>query len=203
MVGPVIRLLNWLANGVLRAIGVTPQEEVTSAFTRDEVAGLVEESRREGLLDEDDEHLVVGALKFEERDARAVLLTPDELETVGERVTPQQIEQLAASTGFSRFPVRRQDGGFSGYLHLKDALEFEERHRNRPVAPSWIRRLPVVAPDVRLRSVLATMQRTGAHLAVVADEDRTIGIVALEDVVEELVGEIRDEAGAQTPTRRP
>lgn len=195
---PFIAALNWIANHTLRAFGVTPKDEVTSTFTRDEVAGLVEESRREGLLDDDEERLVVGALTFTERDARSVLLPVETLETVDERVTPAQLEQVAAGTGFSRFPVER-DGRMIGYLHLKDVLEFEDVHRNRPIAASWIRPLPTVRSTDRLRAVLATMQRSGAHLARVRDVDspRTLGVVALEDVLEELVGEIRDEAGAK------
>jgi CBS domain containing-hemolysin-like protein len=192
---PAIALLNWIANAALRAAGVAVQDEVTSAFTRDEVAGLVDESRREGLLDQDEGRLLVGALAFEERDARAVLLPVDELETVAPDVTPHELEQVAARTGYSRFPVvrgRRLDG----YLHVKDVLEFEDVHRNRPIAESWIRPLADVGERDLLRSVLATMQRSRAHLARVtaADGDRVLGVVALEDVLEELVGEIRDEA---------
>ena len=191
---PAIASLNWIANMVLRAFGVRAKDEVTSAFTRDEVAGLVEESRREGLIDQDEGRLLVGALTFEERDARSVLLPLDTLATVEHDVTPHHLEQVAARTGFSRFPVCR-DGRLVGYLHLKDVLEFEDVHRNRPIAPSWIRALPMVAIDDRLRAILGTMQRSGAHLARVEDQDgEAIGVVALEDVLEELVGEVRDEA---------
>jgi CBS domain containing-hemolysin-like protein len=190
---PAIAFLNWIANRVLRAVGVEAKDEVTSAFTRDEVAGLVEESRREGMIDSTEGRLLVGALKFEERDARTVLLPVERLEVVAPDVTPHQVEQVAARTGFSRFPVRR-DGELVGYLHLKDALEIEDVHRNRPIAPSWIRELATVDATDPLRTVLATMQRSGAHLARVDDDDRTLGVVALEDVLEELVGEIRDEA---------
>jgi CBS domain containing-hemolysin-like protein len=193
---PAISLLNLLANLVLRLFGVTAQNEVASAFTRDEVAGLVDESRREGLLDQHEGRLLVGALTFEERDARAVLLPLDRLETVAPDVTPSQLEQIAARTGYSRFPVRRPGGAIDGYLHVKDVLEFEERHRNRPIAESWIRPLADVGEGERLRTVLATMQRSRAHLARVrsAEDDAMVGVVALEDVLEELVGEIRDEA---------
>lgn len=204
---PAIATLNWFANLTLRAVGVQPKDEVTSAFTRDEVAGLVEESRREGLLDHDEGRLLVGALQFEERDARKVLLPLDQLETVPADVTPHELEQVAARTGFSRFPVQR-DGQLVGYLHVKDVLEFDDVHRNRPIAQSWIRPLVAVRATDRLRAVLSTMQRARAHLAQVrpADGDgdgRPLGVVALEDVVEELVGEIRDEAQASaTVTRR-
>ncbi|ADB54082.1 hemolysin family protein [Conexibacter woesei] len=194
---PAIAGLNWVANGVLRLAGVRPQDEVTSAFTRDEVAGLVEESRREGLLDPSEGHVLVEALKFAERDARSVLLPLDTLETVPLDVTPAEVEELAARTGFSRFPVRDAEGGLVGYLHLKDALELRERHRTRPIAQRWIRPLPSVAATDRLRAVLATMQRSGAHLAQVLDAaGNVLGVAALEDVLEELVGEIRDESRA-------
>jgi CBS domain containing-hemolysin-like protein len=191
---PAIALLNWFANVTLRAVGVEPRDEVTSAFTRDEVAGFVAESRREGILDVQEERLLIGALEFEERDATSVLLPMAQLETVAPDVTPAEVEALAVRTGFSRFPVRR-DGDLVGYLHLKDALEIEDRHRNRPIAPSWVRPLAVVRSTDRLRGVLATMQRSNAHLARVQDADGTVlGVAALEDVLEELVGEIRDES---------
>lgn len=194
---PAIAGFNWIANTTLRLVGVRPKDEVTSAFTRDEVAGLVEESRREGLLDPSESHVLVEALKFAERDARSVLLPLDTLETVRLDVTPAEVEELAARTGFSRFPVTDEDGGLVGYLHLKDALELRERHRTRPIAQRWIRPLPSVAATDRLRAVLATMQRSGAHLAQVLDADGTVlGVAALEDVLEELVGEIRDESRA-------
>lgn len=199
---PAIAFLNAMANATLRLFGVTPQDEVTSAFTRDEVAGLVEESRREGLIDPHESRLLIGALQFEEHDARAVLLSANDLVTVPETVTPAELEQLAASTGYSRFPVR-DDHDLIGYLHLKDVLEFKDVHRNRPIARSWIRPLPTVRQSDRLRAILTTMQESGAHLArVVNHADSTAGVVALEDVLEELVGEIRDEAGHTSRNRR-
>jgi CBS domain containing-hemolysin-like protein len=193
---PLIAVLNWMANAVLRAAGVVPQDEVTSAFTRDEVAGLVEESQREGLIDHHEGRLLAGALEFEEGDARSVLLPTGTLETVTDTVTPAELERIAARSGFSRFPVRR-DGDLVGYLHIKDVLEFEDVHRNRPIARSWIRPLPAVAETDGLRAMLTTMQRSGAHLARVESADgRPLGVVALEDVLEELVGEVRDEAAS-------
>jgi CBS domain containing-hemolysin-like protein len=190
---PAIALLNWIANRTLRAFGVEPQDEVTSSFTRDEVAGLVSESTREGHLDANEQRLLIGALEFEERDARSVLLALDDVEAVPVDVTPAEVEDVAGRTGYSRFPVQEGDD-LIGYLHLKDALEFKDRHRNRPIARSWIRDLAVVDAGDPLRVVLATMQRSNAHLAQVTDTDGTVlGVAALEDVLEELVGEIRDD----------
>lgn len=189
---PAIGSLNWIANSLLRLMGVEPRNEIASAFTRDEVAGLVEESRREGFLDSHESSLLAGALGFEERTARSVILPLETIETVPVTATPAEIEAVAVRTGFSRFPVVR-DGEMIGYLHLKDALEFKDRHRNRPIAESWIRPLPTVEGGALLRSVLETMQGSGAHLARVADpRGVTVGVVALEDVLEELIGEVRD-----------
>lgn len=196
VIHPVIWLLNVTANGVLRLLRVTPSDEVTSAFTRDEVAGLVEESGREGLLDIHERRLLAGALSFEERDAGSVLLPIETIVTLPITVTPAEVEEAAGRTGFSRFPVIR-DEEMIGYLHLKDALEVKEKHRNRPIAESWVRPLPTVRLSDQLREVLAAMQESGAHLARVVvrsshGRGKTVGLVALEDVLEELIGEVRD-----------
>ncbi|GAB2918114.1 hemolysin family protein [Rhodococcus aerolatus] len=188
---PVIVALNWVANVCLRAVGVTPKDEVTSAFTRDEVAGLVAESRDEGLLDLEEATLVGGALAFADATVAAVLLRTDDLVTVAPGVTPREVERAAARTGFSRFPVSDGDGGVRGYLHLKDVLHTDPGALDEPVPAALVRALPEVEPDAPLRAVLATLQRTGAHLAQVRwDRGPLLGVVALEDVLEELVGEL-------------
>lgn len=192
---PAIWLLNQLANLTLRAFKVQPKDEVTSTFTRDEVAGLVAESRSGGLLDLEDERLLMGALTFEERAARTVLIPVAELKTVEPGASPAQVEQLAVATGFSRFPVRAGDGDLLGYVHLKDLIETDAGRRQAPMSPRVVRALPRVSADDALRAILGTMQRSGAHLAKVVDEGgQTVGVVALEDVLEELVGQIRDDS---------
>jgi CBS domain containing-hemolysin-like protein len=116
-------------------------------------------------------------------------------------ITPREIEQLAASTGYTRFPVHDFAGRLIGYLHLKDILETRPERRASPVAAKWLRPLVHVPGDATLRQALATMQRSGAHLGQVVDADgESLGLVALEDILEELVGEIRDEA-ARRPVR--
>ncbi len=200
--GPAIIVLNWIANVTLRAVGVEPRDEVTSAFTRDEVAGLVAESRKEGLLDADETRLLTGALEFEQRTARAVLLPLERFVTVSPQVTPAELEEVAARTGHSRFGIE-EDGDLIGYLHVKDVLEFEDVHRNRAIARSWIRAMPTVKETDRLREILGVMQGSTAHLARVVDaQGNLLGVAALEDALEELVGEIRDEAGRISPAAR-
>ena len=198
---PVIYALNWVANHTIRAVGIEPKDEVASVFTRDEVAGLVDESHREGLLHEDEHDLVSGALAFDERTARDVLLPREGLVTVPMTVTPREVEELAASTGYTRFPVLDFTGRLVGYLHLKDILETRPDRRASPVAAKWLRPLVHVPAEATLRNALATMQRSGAHLGQVTDgHGESLGLVALEDILEELVGEIRDEA-ARRPAR--
>jgi CBS domain containing-hemolysin-like protein len=191
---PAIAVLNRIATLCLRTVRVEPKDEVTSAFTRDEVAGLVEESHREGLLDPDEHERLTDALAFDERSAASVLLAPESLVTVPPTITPREVEALAARTDYTRFPVRDDDGALIGYLHLKDVLETRPDKRAAPVAAKWVRPLVRVGATDSLRSALATMQYSGAHLARVTDGDgRVVGLIALEDVLEELVGEIRDE----------
>ncbi len=187
---PAIAALNGLANLTLRVAGITPQAEVTSAFTRDEVAGLIAESRGAGLLDEQEHELLTDALAFDDRKVRSVLRPIDQLVTTGPSVTPQEIEQLAVVTGFSRFPVRAPSGELIGYVHLKDVLETDPLRRETALTPEQVRPLLTVGLDDPLAGVLETMQANGAHLAGVTDGDgEQLGIVVLEDVLSELIGE--------------
>jgi len=117
---PPIRTMNQVANLVLHMVRVEPKQEVTSSFTRDEVADLVAQSRQGGLLGENDERLLLGALSFEERDTSGVALPMGTVQTLPAGATHADGE-AAAATGFSRFPVTRADGS-AGFVHLKDVI---------------------------------------------------------------------------------
>lgn len=197
---PVIWALNWVANRVLRLLKVTPRDEVASTFTADQVASFVAESRREGLLDDDEHDLLAGALSFDERQVSSVVLAMDDMVTVGPRTTVDEVEALCARTGYSRFPVV-DAGAVTGYVHLKDLLGTDAAQRGEPVPVQRRRALVSVERDQTLRSALADMQSRGAHLAGVVEPGSgdLVGLVALEDVVEELVGEVAD--GAQRAVR--
>lgn len=202
LIYPVLWLLNSLANLVLRALRVKPKDEVTSAFTRDEVSGLVAESRSGGLIELNDERLLMGALQFADRTARAVLLPIDTVRTLPAMVTPAQAEEVSAE-GFSRFPIQAEDGRLSGYVHIKDLLETDAERRQQPVGADIVRELPTVKVTDSLRDVLEIMQAASAHLAQVRDSEGPVqrspllGVVTLEDVIEELVGVIRDDSRRQ------
>jgi CBS domain containing-hemolysin-like protein len=189
---PAIVALTAAATAVLRLVKVTPIDEGGHTYTAAQIGRLVEEAREAGLLDAEDLGHVLDALTFSERTARAVLIPTARLVTVPETVTAAEVEARVAETGFSRFPVRRGDGWLIGYVHLVDVIHIPAAHRDRPLPTETIRPLPAVGADAPLQEVLALLQRTGAHLAVVVERNRQLGVVALEDVLEELVGEVRD-----------
>lgn len=190
---PVVVSLNAIANVTMRLFRIEPKDELSSSYTHDEVAGLVEESRREGLLDDHEYGLVSGALDFEASTVEQVLLPIGDLTTISRGATPADVEVACAETGFSRFPVQDANGGLVGYLHIKDVLETSDDARAQQIADKWTRPLATVRRTSGLHDALRTMQSRGAHMARVADESGSVlGVIMLEDVLEELVGEIRD-----------
>jgi CBS domain containing-hemolysin-like protein len=193
---PLVVLLNAIANGVLRLMRVEPKDEVTSTFTRDEVSAMVDESRHEGMIADDEYDRLAGALDFTERTVERVLLGPDELVTVSRGSMVSEVERRCAETGFSRFPVRSADDEeLVGYLHIKDVLEPDPAAPDHPIEDRWLRPFATVPPGARLHEALTTLQRRGAHMGRVVQADGSVlGLVTLEDVLEELVGEIRDAA---------
>ena len=203
---PFIAGLNAVANLVLRLLRVDPQDEVASAFTRDEVATMIGESSREGMLDEDEVNLLEGALDLSEAVAGDLLIPIDELTTVDADAPTRALYDAAVRSGFSRFPVRDATGTPSMYVHIRDALA------ERDIASShdWLvpgavgdlplRRLPSVPADLPVTEVVTTMRDESAHLAQVVDaSDEVMGVVALEDALERMIGEVRDPAHRRRP----
>jgi CBS domain containing-hemolysin-like protein len=194
---PFVIVLNGVANLIVRLFRIEPKGEVASTYSHDEVAGLVEESRREGLLDEDEYDLVSGALDFHEGTVDEVLLPREGLVTIPPSATPVDVERACAETGFSRFPVLDANGEIAGYLHIKDVLETDAESRLETIADKWLRPLATVITGSGLYEALRTMQARGSHMARVADESGAVlGVIMLEDVLEELVGEIRSGSAA-------
>ena len=161
-----------------------------SSFTRDEVAALIEESREGGLLPEEEHDLLTGALSLEERDTRAVLIPLADITGVAPETDGPAVERLAARTGFSRFPVF-EGGEMTGYVHVKDVLVAPGEPDVR--VADVVRPLPRVDAAGALRGTLQAMQVRRAQLAAVEEDGVVVGVVALEDILEELVGEIRDQ----------
>ena len=194
---PIVRGLDAVANGVVRLLRIEPLTEVASAFTLKEVEAMVDESRDEGMLDQSEYERLSGALGFTSRTVAEVLLPLDRVETVDRRARAYDVELRCAETGYSRFPVVGADGSLTGYLHIKDVLQADPHGRARVVDEKWVRPLASVRVTDTLVNALQILQAKGAHMARVVDDEGTLlGVATLEDVIEELVGEIRDAAHA-------
>lgn len=191
---PLIVVMNAIANVSIRMFGVQPKDEVSSTYTAEEVHSIVTESSKEGLLGDDT--VVRGALEFSDQSARDVMVPLSDLVGVSSSSTPAEIESLVTKTGFSRFPVRDSHGALKGYLHLKDVFYADESERNQPVQPKRLRSLVTVRDIDEVEEALALMQNAGAHLGrVVTSQGQELGVIFMEDVLEQLVGEIADESG--------
>jgi CBS domain containing-hemolysin-like protein len=252
---PVIRLLNGLANRGLLVLRVEPRNELEASHTPEELAEIIAESRSEGLLDPNKHERLSGALALENLRGRDVMIPVGRLVTVPPSITADDLEDLAAETGYSRFPVatgippdgiepgeRGTEGAGAvarpgtrarsrlsaaralplplpgragrtrspasrpgavvglpdegpellGFVHAKDVLGLSAAARRQPLPLQRLRTMPALRPDLPLSEVLTELQRIGSHLGQVQDGGRTIGVIALEDVVEAFVGEVED-----------
>ncbi|MEU5435907.1 hemolysin family protein [Streptomyces sp. NPDC020719] len=195
---PVTVALGACARLVLRAFRVEPKDEVEAVFTSEQLNRLVEDSGQAGLLGPQEQERLEDALELGSRPVTDVLLDRASLVTVGCSVTPRQVEELTVRTGYSRFPVCAESGAFMGFLHVKDVLDLEDRERAVP-QHVW-RPLATLRAELPLDDALTVMRRAAAHLAQVADSSgRVLGLVALEDVLEMLVGEVRDPSHRMFP----
>lgn len=187
---PIVHSLNWFANHIISLFGFEPKNEVGSAFTVEEVASIVEASKKAGVLDAD-VGLISSALEFTEFTAGALMVPTEELVTVSPLTTPAEVELEIARTGFSRYPVKVSDE-LVGYIHLKDIIDISEPRRDKPLAPWKIRKMSLVDSGDEAETALRSMQKDGTHLAAVAVGGQVCGVLFLEDILEELVGEVRD-----------
>ncbi len=195
ILAPVIALLNALANAGLRLMKIEPKDEVAAAFTADEVASLISESRREGVLGESESQLAEGALDLEAHRAGELVIPAGALRSLAADSTAAELFAATAETGFSRFPITSHQT-FIGYLHVRDILDLPpDQIESTRLGDLRLRRLPLVATDAAAASVVEILRTQGAHLAEVIRTDGTaVGIIALEDALEELIGEVRDTA---------
>lgn len=191
--GP-IRVLNGSANAIVRRLGIEPQEELRSARSSTELASLIQRSADQGTLDAETAELMERSVEFGTRTA-AEIMTPRVRTTsldVNDRANA--VIELTRRTGLSRFPVLDADEVVVGTVHVKHAvaLPMQERHTTKV---KHLMAKPIVVPDsLRLDPLLALLRKDGFQMAVVLDEyGGFAGVVTLEDVVEEIVGDISDE----------
>src|SRR5690606_28779933 len=157
---------------------------------------VITESVAEGLIEPDEERLLERALALERRTTLEVTVPMARLVTVSQGASRRDLERVAAETGYSRFPVRAGDADpadpadveLVGFIHVKDMLDVAEM--DVPLPKSMVRPLVTVASTLPLLHASAALQAEGAHLGRVVSDQRTVGVVALEDILEELVGEV-------------
>lgn len=200
-VSPLITVLNGSANRLLRAVGVEPQEELSAGRSPEELAALVRHSAAAGTLDQQTAELITRSLGFAGRTAADVMTPRVRMLVLQREQKAAEVIALARRSGHSRFPVIDGDlDDVVGVVHLKSAVAVpRERRDDVPVAAIMSEALRV-PETVRLDPLLVELRALGLQLAVVVDEyGGTAGVVTLEDLVEELVGEVADEHDRSRP----
>jgi len=200
---PIIVSLNWIANSIVRLFRVEPKDEATSTYTLEEVATIVNQSRIEGVL-ADMAGTVAAAVEFTDKKAKDIAVPLADIVTLPAQTTADEIESAVAKHGFSRYVIVDDEGAPIGYVHLKDVLraaEIPDAAAPGLPSPAALRPLPAkrihhmvpVLETTDLEDALALMRRAGRHLAQVrTPEGETTAVLFLEDIIEELVGEIQD-----------
>ena len=189
---PIIVALNATANGVLRLFRVEPKTEANSVFNLLEVATIVAQSQKEGIL-RDTTGTLSAAFDFTEKKVVDVAIGLASLVTLPEDAAPSDVERAVAQRGFSRYILVDEEGEPTGYLHLKDVIDIDDAEYDEPVPPKRIRQLISIFRGTDLEDALATLRRAGTHVARAFDESgATTGVLFLEDIIEELVGEVQD-----------
>jgi CBS domain containing-hemolysin-like protein len=188
-----IRVLNGSANAIVRRLGMEPQEELRSARSSTELASLISRSADEGTLDPETAELMERSVEFGTRTAGEIM-TP-RVRTISLEANDRawSVIELARDTGHSRFPVLDPDDAVIGTVHVKHAVALSLPERQTTRVKHLMTR-PIVVPDSLRLDPLLTLLRQEGQLAVVLDEyGDQAGIVSIEDVIEEIVGDISDE----------
>ncbi|MBW8736894.1 MAG: HlyC/CorC family transporter [Streptomyces turgidiscabies] len=191
---PVIAGLNAVANRLVRALGVEPAVELASARTPGELVSLARHSAQAGALEQDTADLFVRTLSLGELTAQHIMTPRVRVSSLQSSATAEDVINLTRATGLSRFPVYRERiDEIVGMVHLKDALAVPAGDRLRTPA-GRIAKPPLLVPETLPVQPLLELLRSQQPIAVVVDEyGGTAGVVTLEDIVEELVGEVHDE----------
>ncbi|MBW3563015.1 MAG: hemolysin family protein [Actinobacteria bacterium] len=192
---PLIVALNATANALVRLVGVEPRDELGLVHTASELSLVVRESRREGALPPQEARVLGAALRLSEIDAEAAMTPRVDLAALPDDARATDVLDLARETGYTRFPVYHQEiDDIVGVVHVKDVLIRDAEDLEGVPVGDVIRPIPAVPETRDLERLLRDMRRDRSHAVLVVDEfGGTAGIVTLEDVLEELVGEIEDE----------
>ncbi|HEX5569229.1 MAG TPA: hemolysin family protein [Streptomyces sp.] len=191
---PLIRHLNNTANRVLHRLGLEPTEELASARSPQELVALARHSAKEGALEADTAELFVRTIRLADLTAQNVMTPRVQVTALEEQTTAEDVANVARATGRSRFPIYRGSlDTVIGIAHIKDVLAIPATRR-RHVPVTELLREPVLVPESLTVDRLLDRLSGGYSIAVVIDEyGGTAGVATLEDIIEEVVGEVRDE----------
>ena len=192
---PAIAVLNGSANAVLRALGVEPKEELSGARSAEELSSLVRRSATAGVLEADTATLLNRTLTFSRLTAGDVMTPRPSIHALESTANVTDVLHIARRTGHSRFPVFDEDlDGITGIVHLKAAVSVPRERRDLVEAGAIAEEVLRVPETVHLDALISELRSAGYQMAVVVDEyGGTAGVVTLEDLVEEIVGEVLDE----------
>ncbi|MGW7098194.1 hemolysin family protein [Streptomyces sp. NPDC054838] len=186
---PAIFAINAFASLLLRLLRVDAKDEVAATFSDDELARMVKDSSAAGLIDNRASARLHDALELGRRPVTDVVLPSDRVVPARADITPAELERLAATSGYSRFPVIDAQHKILGYLHVKDALDADVTQRDQPFPASALRPIAQVRAETPLDDVLTAMRRSRTHLAAVQGPNGVMtGLVTMEDVLRELFG---------------
>jgi CBS domain containing-hemolysin-like protein len=193
---PIIAVYDWCARTVVRALGVEPKTELENTVSMVELAEMIAESRSKGLLDPEEHMRLSRALQIRNRVVGDVAIPLARVRSVpaaavGDGPRVAEVEAALASTGYSRFPVIDGNGGFIGFVHIKDMLDLID-HPGAVISESAVRYLPRLPATLAMPEALSRMRQSNSHLALVTADDGTVcAMVTLEDLVEDLLGTVR------------
>jgi magnesium and cobalt exporter, CNNM family len=190
---PLIAAYNAAARGLLRVLGVRPVTQMERAHSPEELRRLVMQSRAHGAIDESDSAMLAGVFDFHEKRARDVMRPRTEIVAIAVDASESEVWQFMRSERYSRYPVYEET--LDNVIGVLVAKDFWLQEPGTPFNLRTLTRKPLYVPDTRAAErVLDDLRRTRAHMAVVLDEyGGTAGIVTLEDLVEEVIGDINDE----------
>ena len=194
---PFIAFYNKCATLVVRALGVEPKDELDVTVSTAELGEMIAESVSEGLLDPEEHTRLTRALQIRTRVVGDVAVPLADIQAIPVAAADSgpmvgAVEQALAQSGYSRFPVVDLDGKFIGYLHIKDVLTLNDDPKT-VIDLALVRPLPRLAKSLPLADALSRMRRSNSHLALVTDDaGGVVAMVAMEDLVEDLVGTMRD-----------
>lgn len=193
VMSPIVSALTWCANGLLRGVGLKPVNEATRVHSPEELRLLVLQTRAHGLLNESDSQMLAGVFDFHNKKARDVMRPRTEIVALPLDATVDEVWKVLRRERYSRYPVYRD--GLDDMVGVFLAKDLWLHEADRPFTLEALVREALYVPDTRpAERVLDDLRRTRAHMAIVLDEfGGTAGIVTMEDLIEEVIGDIADE----------